>query len=87
MHTILAGVKTSAIIDVGTATLAALIGVGGLGEPVVITEAAPPLSVRKSIPRGCDLVGPAKLKGRAPFVISRMQSHRLRLRSFQRVNR
>lgn len=34
-RTILAGVKTSAIIDVGTATLAALIGVGGLGEPII----------------------------------------------------
>jgi osmoprotectant transport system substrate-binding protein/osmoprotectant transport system permease protein len=33
--TILAGIKTSAIIDVGTATLAALIGVGGLGEPII----------------------------------------------------
>jgi len=34
-RTILAGVKTSAIIGVGTATLAALIGVGGLGEPII----------------------------------------------------
>jgi osmoprotectant transport system permease protein len=34
-RTILAGIKTSAIIDVGTATLAALIGVGGLGEPII----------------------------------------------------
>ena len=34
-RTILAGVKTSAIIAVGTATLAALIGVGGLGEPII----------------------------------------------------
>jgi osmoprotectant transport system permease protein len=34
-RTILAGVKTSAIINVGTATLAALIGVGGLGEPII----------------------------------------------------
>ena len=34
-RTILAGVKTSAIIDVGTATLAALIGAGGLGEPII----------------------------------------------------
>src|ERR1700678_566759 len=32
---ILAGVKTSAIINVGTAKLAALIGVGGLGEPII----------------------------------------------------
>lgn len=35
MPTILAGIKTSAVINVGTATLAALIGSGGLGEPIV----------------------------------------------------
>jgi osmoprotectant transport system permease protein len=34
-RTILAGIKTSAIINVGTATIAALIGAGGLGEPIV----------------------------------------------------
>ena len=34
-RTILAGVKTSAVIAVGTATLAALIGAGGLGEPIL----------------------------------------------------
>lgn len=34
-RTILAGIKTSAIINVGTATLAALIGAGGFGEPIV----------------------------------------------------
>ena len=34
-RTILAGIKTSAIINVGTATLAALIGQGGLGEPII----------------------------------------------------
>lgn len=33
-RTILAGIKTSAIINVGTATLAAFIGSGGLGEPI-----------------------------------------------------
>ncbi len=33
--TILAGVKTSAVINVGTATLAALIGAGGLGQPII----------------------------------------------------
>lgn len=32
LPTILAGVKTSAVIDVGTATIAALIGAGGLGQ-------------------------------------------------------
>ncbi len=33
-RSILAGIKTSAIINVGTATLAAFIGSGGLGEPI-----------------------------------------------------
>ena len=33
--TIMAGIKTSAIINVGTATLAALVGAGGLGEPIL----------------------------------------------------
>ena len=32
LPTLLAGVKTSAVIDVGTATIAALIGAGGLGQ-------------------------------------------------------
>ncbi len=32
---ILAGIKTSAVINVGTATLAALIGAGGLGNPIL----------------------------------------------------
>ncbi|MBI4064462.1 MAG: ABC transporter permease subunit [Elusimicrobia bacterium] len=32
---ILAGIKTSAVINVGNATLAALIGAGGLGEPII----------------------------------------------------
>jgi osmoprotectant transport system permease protein len=33
---ILSGVKTSAVLNVATATLAALIGAGGLGEPIFI---------------------------------------------------
>jgi osmoprotectant transport system permease protein len=32
---ILSGIKTSAVINIGTATLAALIGAGGLGEPII----------------------------------------------------
>lgn len=32
---ILGGIKTSAIINIGSATLAALIGAGGLGEPII----------------------------------------------------
>ncbi|MGI8436582.1 MAG: glycine betaine ABC transporter substrate-binding protein [Chthoniobacterales bacterium] len=34
-RTILAGIKTSAVLNIGTATLAALIGAGGLGEPII----------------------------------------------------
>ena len=34
LPTILAGIRTAAIISIGTATLAAFIG-GGLGEPIV----------------------------------------------------
>jgi osmoprotectant transport system permease protein len=30
----MAGIRTAAVIDVGTATLAAFIGAGGLGEPI-----------------------------------------------------
>ena len=32
---ILAGIRTAGVIDVGTATLAAFIGAGGLGDPIV----------------------------------------------------
>ncbi len=35
LPTILAGVRTAAVISIGTATLAAFIGAGGLGEPIV----------------------------------------------------
>jgi osmoprotectant transport system permease protein len=34
-RSILAGVKTAAVINVGTATLAALIGAGGFGQPIL----------------------------------------------------
>lgn len=34
-RTIMAGVRTSAVINVGVATLAAFIGAGGLGDPIV----------------------------------------------------
>lgn len=33
--TIIAGIRTSAVINIGTATLAALVGQGGLGEPIM----------------------------------------------------
>ncbi|MBN8895365.1 MAG: ABC transporter permease subunit [Rhodanobacter sp.] len=35
MRPILAGIKTAAVINVGTATLAALIGAGGYGQPIL----------------------------------------------------
>jgi osmoprotectant transport system permease protein len=34
-RSIVSGIKTSAVINIGTATLAALIGAGGLGEPIL----------------------------------------------------
>ena len=36
MRTILAGVRTATVISIGVATLAAFIGSGGLGEPIVV---------------------------------------------------
>ena len=35
LPTVLAGVKTAAVINVGTATVAAFIGAGGFGERIV----------------------------------------------------
>jgi osmoprotectant transport system permease protein len=32
---ILAGIRTATVINIGTATLAAFIGAGGLGDPIV----------------------------------------------------
>jgi len=34
-RSVLAGIKTSAVINVGTAVLAAFVGAGGLGEPII----------------------------------------------------
>ncbi len=36
LPSILAGVRTAAVISIGTATLAAFIGAGGLGDPIVV---------------------------------------------------
>jgi osmoprotectant transport system permease protein len=36
MPAIFAGIKTAAVISIGTATLAAFIGAGGLGDPIVV---------------------------------------------------
>jgi osmoprotectant transport system permease protein len=35
MRTIMAGIRTATVINIGVATLAAFIGAGGLGEPIV----------------------------------------------------
>ena len=49
---ILAGIRTSAIIAVGTATIAALVGAGGLGDPILqgITLRSPSLILAGAIP-------------------------------------
>jgi osmoprotectant transport system permease protein len=50
--TIMAGIKTSAVINVGTATLAALIGARGLGEPILrgISLVDTPMILQGAIP-------------------------------------
>lgn len=50
--TILAGIKTSAVINVGTATLGALIGAGGYGQPILtgIRLDSVPLILEGAIP-------------------------------------
>ncbi len=62
-RSILTGIKTSAVINVGTATLAALIGAGGLGEPIIsglnlddrilILEGAVPAALLALLVQGC----------------------------------
>jgi osmoprotectant transport system permease protein len=36
LPSIFAGIRTAAVISIGTATLAAFIGAGGLGDPIVV---------------------------------------------------
>jgi osmoprotectant transport system permease protein len=52
MRSILAGIKTAAVINVGTATLAALIGAGGYGQPILtgIRLDSVPLILEGAIP-------------------------------------
>lgn len=52
MPSILAGIKTSAVINVGTATLGALIGAGGYGQPILtgIRLDSVPLILEGAIP-------------------------------------
>ncbi len=51
-RTIIAGVGTAAVIDVGTATLGALIGAGGYGEPILtgIRLSSVPLILEGAVP-------------------------------------
>ena len=63
LASILAGIKTAAVINVGTATLGALIGAGGYGQPILtgirlddvplILEGAVPAAVLALAGRGC----------------------------------
>lgn len=79
---VLSGIKTAAIISIGTATLAAFIGAGGLGEPIVTGLALNDtgLILQGAIPAAClaiiaelmfellerSLVKPHMLLGRLP---------------------
>jgi osmoprotectant transport system permease protein len=67
LGTILAGVKSAAVINVGTATLGALVGAGGFGQPIftgirlddvpLILEGAIPASLFALATQGCfDLI-------------------------------
>jgi osmoprotectant transport system permease protein len=49
---IIAGIRTSAVIAVGTATIAALVGAGGLGDPILrgITLRSAPLILSGAVP-------------------------------------
>lgn len=49
---ILAGVRTAAVISIGTATLAAFVGAGGLGEPIItgLTLNDPQLILQGALP-------------------------------------
>jgi osmoprotectant transport system substrate-binding protein/osmoprotectant transport system permease protein len=49
---IVAGIRTSAVIAVGTATIAALVGAGGLGDPILrgITLRSAPLILSGAVP-------------------------------------
>jgi osmoprotectant transport system permease protein len=65
-RTILAGIKTSAVVAVGSATIAAFIGAGGFGEPIstglslndvtTILEGAIPAAVMALLVEGVFLV-------------------------------
>jgi osmoprotectant transport system permease protein len=51
-RSILAGIKTAAVINVGYATLGGLIGAGGYGEPIMngVTRSDPHLILEGAVP-------------------------------------
>jgi len=55
MPSVLAGVRTAAVISIGTATLAAFVGAGGLGQPIVTGLALndPARILEGAIPAAC----------------------------------
>jgi len=55
MPTLLTGVRTATVINIGTATLAAFIGAGGLGEPIVTGLAlnSTALILQGAVPAAC----------------------------------
>ncbi len=57
MPTVLAGIKTAAVINVGAATLGALIGAGGYGQPIL---AGIRLDDTALILGGCGASGPVR---------------------------
>lgn len=64
---IIAGIKTAAIISIGTATLAAFVGAGGLGEPIItgLTLNNHRLILEGAIPAACLAVATELLFGLA----------------------
>ena len=66
MPTIMAGIRTSTVISIGVATLAAFIGAGGLGEPIStgLYLNAPQLILSGAIPAALLAVAADFLLGR-----------------------
>ncbi len=66
MPVILAGVRTSVVINISAATIGALVGAGGLGVPIVsgIRNYSPVLILKGSIPVGLMAMSADQLLGR-----------------------
>lgn len=70
---ILAGIKTAAVINVGTATLGALVGAGGFGQPILtgIRLDDPALILEGAIPAaGLALLAQAAFEGAERWLVS-----------------